>query len=607
MGVARMNTKHVAWWLAGVLAVMIVMAAGAWSLGAATAFAYGDELTAASTSAAKTATAAADTANADASSSATQDSTVKTTADTATKAGKKLDVTDPLPGSEKLPLRSAQNTTATAPASAPTPASLTVCGMKYLEGRALKAGEFSFTMIPSGVYALPINSPLVAQLRQGSSLSAAEKYELVAHGGLAYVSSDTQPQPAASTVSNAADGSITFSPLVFDAASLGKNATRRYAGSVFSYTIAEVVPRNADGTMKDGVVKDDEDRAVYQGITYDNAVKRVYIYAYQAGDSATDAHIEIVPLGDDVFSGKPEKSVTGQGDGFLNYYEADEGTEGGAASDDTSSGSGGAASDKPNSTTPDEGTTPDVGVTPDEGTMPDGPSATTPDESGQDSSTDAPHEPEKPEVTNPSDKPADSPSESTPPAATAPSEGSDTGDAPSDAPADTPADTPTGSIASTPSTESPAEGTATDSRPASGADQSTAAKPDTTEQPAAGAGSSNTSEAGATDASSASSAADSSESNGDEEANADANTSASTSTVEASDGQLESSDDASAAAKTTETTVTTVVASKSADSATAVKVFPQTDDTLDRFFIVSGAVIALSALLAAYAYRRMRA
>lgn len=343
-----MNAKHVAWWLAGVLAVLIVIAAGAWSLGVATAFAYADEPAATTTAATAPKTDAASATVSSVAKPATVATTPSASSATASTVVKKLTATDPLPGSEKLPL--VKTATPVDKATEPTPATFTISGMKYLKGRALKAGEFSFALIPAGVYAVPMGSSLTAQLREGSSLTAAEKYELVAHGGLQYSSSATQPVPAASVVSNAADGQVTFSTLTFDAASLGKYATRRYAGSIFCYTIVEQAPRAA-------TEKNAEGQYVYQGMTYDNSVKRVYLYAYETGDDSTQCHIEVVPLGDASFSTKADDPVTGQGDGFLNVYTATSSEPAdGAASDSSGGAADGAAPDMKPSDTPTGGT-----------------------------------------------------------------------------------------------------------------------------------------------------------------------------------------------------------------------------------------------------------
>ena len=192
--------------------------------------------------------------------------------------------------------------------------------MKYLQGRSLAAGEFTFRLGVAGVASIPPQSDLPKKLRQGSSLSAAEKYELVTEADLTYYPSATQPAPSDITVENAADGTVAFEPLVFDATSVGETATQRHQGAIFCYTIAELPPRNADGTLKDGVTRDALGRYVYRGVTYDNSVKRVYLYAYETGSDSNNPEIAVVPLGDAAFAGAPLKSAVGSGMGFVNIF-----------------------------------------------------------------------------------------------------------------------------------------------------------------------------------------------------------------------------------------------------------------------------------------------
>lgn len=200
------------------------------------------------------------------------------------------------------------------------PASFAIAGMKYLQGRSLAAGEFTFRLGVAGVASIPPQSDLPKKLRQGSSLSAAEKYELVTEADLTYYPSATQPAPSDITVENAADGTVAFEPLVFDATSVGETATQRHQGAIFCYTIAELPPRNADGTLKDGVTRDALGRYVYRGVTYDNSVKRVYLYAYETGSDSNNPEIAVVPLGDAAFAGAPLKSAVGSGMGFVNIF-----------------------------------------------------------------------------------------------------------------------------------------------------------------------------------------------------------------------------------------------------------------------------------------------
>lgn len=226
---------------------------------------------------------------------------------------KKLTAQDALPGTEKQPLQAAAQATL-------TPATFTIFGMKYLEGRTLQAGEFTFRLSAVGVYAIPATSTLPSQLREGSSLSAAEKYALVDGGSITYTASAAQPMPEASIVGNAADGSVTFGALTFDKSALGNAATKRSQGTIFCYTVTEEVPRNADGTLKDGVEKDEAGQCTYEGVTYDGSVKRIYLYAYETGSDAAHRYVEVVPLGDAPFDAYSAEPQTGEGDGFVNVY-----------------------------------------------------------------------------------------------------------------------------------------------------------------------------------------------------------------------------------------------------------------------------------------------
>ncbi|MEC4183522.1 FctA domain-containing protein [Adlercreutzia sp. R21] len=204
-------------------------------------------------------------------------------------------------------------------AAAAQPASFTISGMKYLEGRTLQAGEFTFRIAAAGAAKIPLASKLPSQLRS-STLSDAEKYELVAHGGLVYYPSALQPTPVSNMVVNSADGTVSFGPLTFDQASLGETSTQRSHGTVFCYTVAEQPPRNADGSLKDGVTHDVLGRYVYQGVTYDDTVKRIYLYVYETGIDSNNPEIAILPLGDATFDRRPEKAVSGTGAGFVNIF-----------------------------------------------------------------------------------------------------------------------------------------------------------------------------------------------------------------------------------------------------------------------------------------------
>ena len=221
--------------------------------------------------------------------------------------------TSDLPDHHRLPLVKAAS-------SAVAPASFTISGMKYLEGRPLAAGEFSFRLGEGGAALVPGASDLAYKLRQGSSLSDAEKYQLIMESGLTFYPSSVQPMPASSVAVNAADGTVAFAPLTFDGASLGATATQRQQGTIFSYSVAEQVPRNADGSLKDGVTRDANGRYVYQGVAYDDSVKRIYIYAYESVDAAGASSVVLVPLGDATFDQGPGRAAAGAGRGFVNVF-----------------------------------------------------------------------------------------------------------------------------------------------------------------------------------------------------------------------------------------------------------------------------------------------
>lgn len=220
---------------------------------------------------------------------------------------------DGLPGRLGMPL------TAAAAGSQPEPVSFTISGMKYLEGRPLAAGEFSFRLAAAGVSSLPAGSNLPRQLRS-SALSDAEKYELVAHGDLTYYPESDQPMPASALAQNNAGGAVAFGSLAFNSALLGKTATERSVGRVFCYTVAEQVPRNPDGSLKDGVTRDERGHYVYQGVTYDDSVKRIYLYVYQTADAGGSPVLAVLPLGDATFDDRPAKPTSGAGQGFLNIF-----------------------------------------------------------------------------------------------------------------------------------------------------------------------------------------------------------------------------------------------------------------------------------------------
>lgn len=221
--------------------------------------------------------------------------------------------TSDLPDHHRLPLVKAASGTI-------APASFTISGMKYLEGRPLAAGEFSFRLGEGGAALVPGASDLAYKLRQGSSLSDAEKYQLIMESGLTFYPSSVQPMPASSVAVNASDGAVAFAPITFGGASLGATATQRHQGTIFSYSVAEQVPRNADGSLKDGVTRDASGRYVYQGVAYDDSVKRIYIYAYESADAAGASSVVLVPLGDATFDQGPGRAAPGAGRGFVNVF-----------------------------------------------------------------------------------------------------------------------------------------------------------------------------------------------------------------------------------------------------------------------------------------------
>lgn len=327
-------------WLAGLAIVLAVAVAGLWSLSATAAFA--DEATNAADSASKTATAPVDSASKTAAGPADSapktatepggstskpaaglaDSAPKTATDPTDSASKAVapaqktasDPADDLPGRNQLPLRAKA-----ASSNAITPATFTISGKKYLQGRSLKEGEFTFVIAAAGSCTIPAGSDLPRKLRS-TSLSDAEKYELVAHGGLTYYPDATQPLPDPSVVTNEQDGTVAFAPLTFTGSTLGETATGRHIGRVFCYTVSEQAPRDQSGKLLEGVTKDAQGHYVYQGVTYDDTVKRIYLYAYEQVDADHNSSVAIVPLGDATFDGAPVRSQSGIGAGFRNVF-----------------------------------------------------------------------------------------------------------------------------------------------------------------------------------------------------------------------------------------------------------------------------------------------
>ena len=313
-GACSMQHKFIVVWLTGLLSVLVVACAGAWSLTVATAYAYGDEVEKAETAARTVKTVSPESATKievdDSGSAADSKANAATTA-------VKEQPADEAPGVYQLPLR-AKASRAADPATI-TPATFTIVGKKFLSGRPLEEGEFAFDMAKLGAYTVPAGSKLPSQLRS-TTLSAAEKFDLVAHGGLRYLNSAVQPLPDPSTVTNAADGTVSFGPITINASMLGERATQRTMGVIFAYTFAEEPPRNADGTLASGVSKDSLGRYVYNGVTYDDTLKRAYLYAYQDYDADKNPMVKIIPLGDATFHTPPTRDSAGLGVGFRNTY-----------------------------------------------------------------------------------------------------------------------------------------------------------------------------------------------------------------------------------------------------------------------------------------------
>lgn len=276
-----MRMKSVLWWLAGLVAIVLVMAAGAWSLSTATAFAD------------------------DGSSTASNEVSTAKTSD---------DPPDQLPGKNQLPLQGKVT-----PSSAIKPATFTIAGKKYLEGRPLKAGEFTFAITEAGAYKVPAGSDLPKQLKS-DAMTAEEKYHLVAYSGFDYYPNNLQPEPNPSTVVNAVDGAVTFPSITIGGAALGETATSRHLGIVFCYNIVEQPPRDADGQLLEGVTKDAQGRYVYQGVTYDDCVKHLYLYAYETVNEDRSSSVAVIPLGDATFDKVPVRSAPGLGVGFRNTF-----------------------------------------------------------------------------------------------------------------------------------------------------------------------------------------------------------------------------------------------------------------------------------------------
>ncbi len=207
----------------------------------------------------------------------------------------------------------------TAARALPEPASFTISGKKYLVGRALENGEFTFTLAPAGAYKVPAGSKLPGKLDDESSLTAAEKYDIVSE--LTYHHSNHQPMPASATAVNAADGTVAFGSLTFEHKAVGTSGTSRHEGTVYCYTIAERGPLDADGKPLPGATRDRLGSWVYEGVTYADTVKRAYLYVYEERDPDGVDRVHVVPLGDATFAGDPTSRATaGRGLGFKNTF-----------------------------------------------------------------------------------------------------------------------------------------------------------------------------------------------------------------------------------------------------------------------------------------------
>lgn len=312
-----MQHKTIVLWLAGLLAVLAVAWAGAWSLTVATAYAYADEAPNTELTQPAAKAPATDATAPAAKAPATDAAASAAKAPDAATDGAKTQPADEAPGVYQLPLR-AKASRAADPAVI-TPATFTIAGKKFLDGRALEAGEFTFHIAKLGAYTVPLGSKLPSQLRS-TALSDEEKYEMVAYGGLHYLNSAVQPLPDPDTATNAADGTVSFAPITIDASMLGETATRRTTGVIFAYSFSEEPPRNADGTLAAGVTKDSLGRYVYQGVTYDDTLKRAYLYAYQDYDADKNPVVKVIALGDATFDAAPVRDQAGLGVGFRNTY-----------------------------------------------------------------------------------------------------------------------------------------------------------------------------------------------------------------------------------------------------------------------------------------------
>lgn len=226
------------------------------------------------------------------------------------------DKTEGLPEVDELPLhRFAVRATA-------EPVNFVLSVEKHLANRALKDDEFTFKAAKGGAYKIPAGSDLASKL-QDDAVPREEKLHMAALDEVTYASSSLQPKVSPNTAQNNADGTVTFSAVTFDGSSLGTKAAQRQRGTIFCYKVTEKGPVTGLGTLVPGAAWDAAGSAVYDGVTYDDSVKKVYVYVYETTVKKQPV-IKVMPLGLVSF---PVDEETGDvndapqiGRGFVNVY-----------------------------------------------------------------------------------------------------------------------------------------------------------------------------------------------------------------------------------------------------------------------------------------------